>query len=411
MRRGSAFTRPALVAGAAGSGAVLGAGAGSVAAAAYFARKVVTPDDLQPDDVEVLQVGTDTVTFRRGPDPDVHGRYGLWLDGGEGHARVGGIIGHTKQTVTRRLISVDRGELLPGTARWNQYYWWDRPSVAMGLQDEDATVVSELGPLPGWVVRPDPARDRGHWAVLVHGRGARKEETLRAVPTLRHAGYTCLVTAYRNDRDAPRGPDGRYNLGLSEWRDVEAAMAYAVANGADRLLLGGWSMGGAIVMQTLARTPLSTLVTGVLLNSAVLDWRAVLRHQARLNRIPSALATMTERLLAGERGSRHLVGMGSPLDITATDWVARSDELHLPMLVVHSDGDTVVPIGPALALAERRPDIVRLERYGAARHCREWNLDPHRWESALYDFTRSLAGRAEQPPTEQAALAVQEGQR
>src|SRR5215203_1858073 len=116
------------------------------------------------------------------------------------------------------------------------------------------------------------------WAVLVHGRGARKEETLRAVPVLHDAGWTSLVAAYRNDRDAPRGPDGRYNLGLSEWRDVEAAMGYAVSHGARRILLLGWSMGAAIVLQALDRSPLSDYVVGVALDSPVIDWGVVLRH-------------------------------------------------------------------------------------------------------------------------------------
>lgn len=372
----------------------MGAAAGSVAAAAFFARKVVVPDESQPDDVQIVASTTDTVTFRRGPDPVVPGRYGVWLDGGVGHLRVGGIISQDAHTVTRRLVSVDRGRLTTGPARWNQYYWWDRPSISMGIADEDVVVLSEVGALPAWLIRPEPSRDTDNWAILVHGRGARREETLRAIPVLRAAGYTCLVPTYRNDRDAPRGPDGRYNLGLSEWRDVEAAMAFALSRGARRLMLGGWSMGGAIVMQTLARTPLSGYVDGVLLDSAVLDWRAVLRHQARLKRLPTMVATMTERVLSGARGSR-LAGTAAPLDITATDWVARADELHAPMLVVHSDGDTVVPIGPALALADRRPDLVHLERYRAPRHCREWNYDPHRWESALSRFAADvLADRA-----------------
>ena len=183
----------------------------------------------------------------------VPGRYGVWLDGGAGHARVGDILERDARSVTRRLLAVDRGWLDDGPARWNQYYYCDRPSVSLGLPDEDVSILSDIGPLPGWIVRPESGQSGTDWAVLVHGRGARKEETLRAVPVLRDAGWTSLVTAYRNDRDAPRGPDGRYNLGLSEWRDVEAAMGYAVSHGARRILLLGWSMGGAIVLQALDR--------------------------------------------------------------------------------------------------------------------------------------------------------------
>ncbi len=62
-----------------------------------------------------------------------------------------------------------------------------------------------------------------------------------------------LVPSYRNDEGVPPGPDGRYALGLSERRDVEAALRYAVDHGAREVLLMGWSMGGAIVLQLLDR--------------------------------------------------------------------------------------------------------------------------------------------------------------
>lgn len=363
---------------------MLGAAGGSVAAAAYFARKVITPDELQPDDVRILAHDAGTVTFAVGPETVVPGRYGVWLDGGEGHARVGDIERSDALSVTRRLIAVDRGTLAVGTARWNQYYFWDRPSESLGLPDEDVSIHSDVGPLPGWVVRPETG-DGSDWAVLVHGRGARKEETLRAVPVLRAAGWTSLVTAYRNDRDAPRGPDGRYALGLSEWRDVEAAMEYAVSHGARRILLLGWSMGGAIVLQTLDRSPLSDRVVGVVLDSPVIDWGVVLRHHGRLHKVPGPLVRVATDLL-GSRRARRLVGVREPIDVARTDWVGRADELRHPMLLIASDGDDFVPIGPAVALAGRRPDLVRFERFDTARHCREWNYDAGRWERVLREF-------------------------
>ncbi|EWT01918.1 hypothetical protein N865_12810 [Intrasporangium oryzae NRRL B-24470] len=384
MERRNPLTRPVLVAGAAGGGSLVGAAAGTVAAAAWFARRILTPDALLPDDVEILRHDSDTVTFAVTADTVEPGRYGVWLDGGAGHLRVGEIVEQDDASVTRSLLGVDRGALRDGPARWNQYYWWDRPSISLGIPDEDVSVVSDVGPLPGWVVRPDGGSS-GDWAVLVHGRGARKEETLRAVPVLRAAGWTSLVTAYRNDLDAAKGPDGRYNLGLSEWRDVEAAMGHAISHGAERIVLLGWSMGGAVVLQALDRSPLADRVVGVCLDSAVVDWGDVLAHHARLHRVPSPLVGVAKGLMGSER-TRRLVGVREPIDVALTDWVTRSAELRHPMLVIHSDGDDFVPIGPAAALAARRPDLVHLERWSVARHCREWNVDPERWEGVLRDF-------------------------
>lgn len=380
---------PPLVAfGVAGAATVIGAAIGSLAAAAYMARRVVTPDTEQPDDVVVLGQHGRQVTLAATVETVVPGRYGLWTNGGSGHVRLGEILHRDDATVTRELLAVDRGRLRPGPARWNQYYYWDRPSISMGVPDEDVHILSELGVMPGWIVRPRrPAT--GTWAVLIHGRGARKEETLRAVPVLRKAGITSLVVAYRNDIDAPRGADGRYNLGLSEWRDVDAAMHHAVRRGAMRLILCGWSMGGAIALQALSNSALSGRVAGIVLDSAVLDWGDVLRHQARLKRLPTALAAVATRLM-GMRSARRLVGVHEAIDVARTDWVARRDELDRPMLVIHSNGDDFVPIGPARELARLRPDIVRFEEWHVARHCREWNHDPARWEHVVSEFVTAL---------------------
>jgi uncharacterized protein len=50
--------------------------------------------------------------------------------------------------------------------------------------------------------------------------------------------------------------------GLTEWRDLAAAAQYALARGARRLLLVGYSMGGAIVVSFLEHSPLAARVAG-----------------------------------------------------------------------------------------------------------------------------------------------------
>lgn len=399
MQKRRLITRPALAAVAAGTGGLLGLASASLATGAYIARRVLTPDELMPDDVTITATDADSLTLGATAETVVPGRYGLWLDGGRGHARVGEIIAGDGQTVTRRLVGLDRGELSVGPARWNQYYYGDRPRVSLGLPEEDVMITSEVGPMPAWVVRPGGHRHGGHggggdatdWAVLVHGRGARKEETLRAMPVLHRAGWTSLAVAYRNDHDAPKGPGGRYNLGLSEWRDVEAAMAHALAQGARRIVLFGWSMGGAIVLQLLSQSALADRVAGVVLDSPVVDWGNVLAHHARTQKVPVPFVHLAQSLMAS-KGSRHLVGVHEPVDVSRTDWVTRADELRHAMLLIASDGDDFVPIGPAAALARRRPDLVRFERWQQARHCREWNLDPGRWEQAVTWFLAERAG-------------------
>ena len=138
---------------------------------------------------------------------------------------------------------------------------------------------------PGWCPPPEGPGER--WAVLVHGRGARREETIRAMPPLLDAGWTCLVPTYRNDEGVPAGPDGRYALGLSEWRDIEAAVRHAVdARRHARCCSWGGRWAGRSCCSCSTGRRSSTLVSRVVLDAPVIDWGDVLAHHARAHRVP-----------------------------------------------------------------------------------------------------------------------------
>lgn len=382
-------TRKVAVYGAAAvGGAAVGAGSFWLGAATYFARKVLTPDPFRPDDTVIRVLHTDSVTLDATPETVVPGRYGLWVDGDRGHVRVGDVLGidHRLGRVRRRLLGVDWGTARPGPVRFNGYYYARDPRTDLGLHHEDVLVDSEVGPLPAWVV-PSEGADRSRWAILVHGRGARRYEALRGIPALHAAGLDVLVPSYRNDTEAPPGPDGRYNLGLSEWRDIDAAMRLAVARGAQEIVLVGWSMGGAIVLQTLDRSELAPLVSRAVLDGPVVDWAHVLAHHARLHHVPAPVGNLGQTLM-GERWARSLVGVHETIDVMSTDWVRRAEELTHPLLLIHSRDDEFVPVGPSERLAALRPDLVTFEPWSLARHCKEWNVDPGRWDRVVGSFVR-----------------------
>ena len=383
---GSRARQVATATAAVGATTAVASGAGSLAAAAYFARKVLTPDRHRPDDVLIRSAGSTSVVLGVSPETVVPGLYGLWIEDGFGHVRVGDVLGldTAAGTVERELVAVDRGYLAPGPARWNQYYYGGPPDVSIGAPTEHVTYAGELGPMPAWLV-PAAQGVGSRWAVLVHGRGARREEAVRALPPLIAAGWTCLVPSYRNDEGVPAGPDGRYALGLSEWRDVEAAVEHAVAHGAREVALVGWSMGGAIVLQFLDRSPLSSMVSRVVLDGPVVDWGDVLAHHARQHRIPAHVGSLARAMMARRWGHR-LVGVHEGVDLAKTDWVHRAEELRHPMLLIHSADDEFVPVGPSRALAQVRPDLVRYEEWHVARHCKEWNTDPQRWDRLVSEF-------------------------
>ena len=383
-------------------GAVVGAGtllvAGFAAAvAALLARRIVSPDrGPRPDDVDVLGVGTGTVTLRATTETVAPGRYGFWLDGGAGHVRVGEVLDHDRyaRTVTRSVVAVDSGRLDQGPARWNQYFYSGNPATALGLPYEELTLAGEVGDLPAWFVpaateASGGAAQRQTWAIMVHGRGASREECLRAIPLLHRLGFPSLAVTYRNDPEAAASPSGRYHLGDAEWRDVEVAVLHAVEHGASDVVLVGWSMGGAIALQLLTRSWTADRIRAVVLDAPVLDWRDVIDHHARINRVPAVVGRLSQSVL--EHGqARRLAALDRPLSLNRMDWVARADELTRPILILHSDDDEFVPSGPSRRLAQARPDLVTLVSSRDAGHTREWNVDPHAWDAAVARFLLAL---------------------
>ena len=78
---------------------------------------------------------------------------------------------------------------------------------------------------------------------------------------LHRLGLTVLLATYRNDAGAPASPDGYYHLGATEWEDVEAVVAHAVAEGAEDVVLVASSMGAVLACRFLLRSPLAGRVS------------------------------------------------------------------------------------------------------------------------------------------------------
>jgi pimeloyl-ACP methyl ester carboxylesterase len=94
------------------------------------------------------------------------------------------------------------------------------------------------------------------------------------------------MISYRNDAGAPPDPTGMLRYGRTEWQDLAAAAQYALGHGARRLLLVGSSMGGAIVISFLERSPLAGRVAGVILDSPMTDFGRAVDHGASRQTLP-----------------------------------------------------------------------------------------------------------------------------
>lgn len=381
-----AFGKAVGITAAVAGGLILVTAAGAGYAMARVARTVITPVRRRPHRETVLGVdeALGTITLKRTPDAAMPGLFGLWFGSESGYAKIGGLLETTDGSVVRELERVHFGDLGLGRARISGYYYLEPEELDLPV--ESVEIQTDLGQAPAWVF-PAAADDAaaGRWVIQVHGWGATRQEGLRAVPTFHAAGYSCLLASYRNDGDAPESADRRYGLGGTEWRDIDAAIRYAVENGARSIVLMGWSMGGAVVLQTITRSPNLDLVTGVVLESPVVDWIDTLEFQANMLRLPDAIAQGAMRLIASN-WSGPITGQGAPIDLRSMDFVARAADLSLPMLILHSADDGFVPDTASRALAAARSDIVTFVPFTVALHTKLWNYDEAKWTASVREW-------------------------
>jgi alpha-beta hydrolase superfamily lysophospholipase len=356
---------------------------------ASAARLVVVPARRFRYDIRIHSVSSDrsTITLDATPDALVPGQYSFWYSNESGHLRLGDIVASTNTTVTRRIDELTFGDVLHASRGRIAGWYYLRPEE-LGHPVKSVDIATDRGSAPAWLF---PGRRRsGRWVIHVHGRGTRRQECLRAIDSFRDAGYTNLIVSYRNDGDAPNSVDGRYGLGSTEWHDVDAAVGFAVAHGAREIVLAGWSMGGAIVLQTATRSAHASAIRGLVLDSPVVDWVDTLQYQAGLLRLPTMVTRAALDTLAAPWGGR-VTGLAAPIDLAVMDFVARADALTVPVLLMHSDDDRFVPPVASRALAQARPDIVTYIPFQTARHTKLWNFDPERWNQAVGDWLTALA--------------------
>lgn len=371
-------------------------------------RAVLVPPTARVKDQRVLAVDRESglITFSRTPDSAIDGRLGFWFDEDHGHARIGRIVSDTGTSITRELLRVDFGNIdAAGRGRFSGWFYLNPGDL--GVDYENAVVETDLGPAPAWLVEPHRVGEPSgpsRWMIGVHGRAVTRSETLRSIPVFRSAGYTCLLISYRNDGEAPASEDGRYSLGDTEWRDVEAALQFALDHGATSVVLMGWSMGGATALQAADRSALAHVVDGLVLDSPVISWVDAIDHQARQRGVPRPLRMLAYSMI-GQPWGKPLTGLRSPIDLSRLDFVKRAADLAVPTLILHSDGDDYIPSRPSRALAELRGDVVTLESFDTARHTRLWNYDPDRWNRTISDWLAALPARSAQPTSRTARCA------
>jgi uncharacterized protein len=193
-------------------------------------------------------------------------------------------------------------------------------------------------------------------AVLVPGWGGYKfdEHLLQTVPVYHDAGYSVLLLDLRAQGES----DGtRRTLGYREVRDVRGALAWLKQQGyrLDQVVLHGWSMGGA----TALRAAPGTGVAAVVEEAGYADLPVLL-----MGEIPDFVRfgrpLRPAILLAG-----RLFPDFDPWDVVPKKEAAKLSAEGVPLFIIHSTEDTIVPYEQAKILAAAYPNahVWRLEGY------------------------------------------------
>ena len=255
------------------------------------------------------------------------------------------------------------------------------PMTALSLPYETVSLDTPLGPTEAWLV-PAAGPEAGR-AVYVHGIAGAREDGYRALSLLHEAGCSVLLISYRNDPGAPATPEASYGFGLTEWPDLEAAVARMAPTDADRVLVVAESMGGAILGQFLKQSALAPRVSAIALDSPAISFGAVIDHLAAQGGKPlPGLIAWT---------AKQIIPFKAPVPIAEAEVAATYAAFPGPLFLAHGTADRIVPIGPSQALAEvRTAPTVTL--WTGADHLGSYAEDAAAYRKAFQDFLALVKG-------------------
>ncbi len=352
----------------------------------WYASNLLRDGGLIPDhtpaelDLVIENIGAGLITLRA---TELTNRDGDWNDsalsgliGDDIYLQVGETVKESGDTVVRKLLTDASSNLAGRSVRTDAKFYLDDPLVAHGMAFTEVAYTSDLGEFPAWFVEGNSST----WAIFVHGKGSDRRESLRTLPVVAKFGMPMLVISYRNDEDTVSDPSGMYGYGLTEWKDLEGAVFYALDNGARRIVLFGYSMGGGIVTSFLLESSLAGQVSGAILDSPMLDFGATVELGAEEDGYPVFVGKMA-KLFSGFRFG---------IDWESLNYLDRANELSLPILLFHGTEDHRVPISTSQSLAALRPGLVTYVELPGVDHVRAWNADRDAYESAVSNFLKGL---------------------
>lgn len=261
---------------------------------------------------------------------------------------------------------------------------WLSPEQA-GMKPEYVEIRTLDGRVfPAWQIT---AKGSDKWAILTHGKGASRSEMLRMARPLVKADYTVLIITYTGDVGAPAYDDGMVHFGRTEWQELEAAVQYAIDEGAKTVILGGTSHGGAVTLGFLQRGTLARRVDGVILDSPASSLGDVVDEAAEFRTLPVVDLPIPESL---EDAAKLAVAFRYGVDFSAIDYSSQEGLVDVPLLTFQGSEDRTVP-QPVndrfMSVAGKGGEYVVVD---GADHVLSWNVGPEAYEKHIKVFLKQF---------------------
>jgi uncharacterized protein len=208
--------------------------------------------------------------------------------------------------------------------------------------------------LKGWWV---PGDDPSQAVVLVHGLEGSKsgQHVLKTASVYSRAGYGVLMFDLRGHGESE---GERTTVGYQEVQDVHRALSWLKERDfePEEVMLHGWSMGGATVL----RSAPGTGVAAVVEESGYADLPLLLRD--RLPESSGLPSFFNPGIFLASKLFLHF----DPWVVKPGEDAATLAEEGVPLLIVHSREDKVVPFKHAEMLGAAYPDAQfwKIEGYG-----------------------------------------------
>jgi alpha-beta hydrolase superfamily lysophospholipase len=177
------------------------------------------------------------------------------------------------------------------------------------------------------------------------------------------------------------------HFGRTEWQELQAAVEYADARGAETIVLGGTSHGGAVTLGFLARGELARRVDGLILDAPASSFEDVIDEAAEFRSLPVVNQPIPESL---EDAAKLAVAFRYGVDYSAVDYTDMSGLIDVPLLTFQGVEDRTVPKAVNDRFMREAGAGGTYEVVDGADHVLSWNVDPEAYEQAIEDFTKEL---------------------